>query len=169
MTVNGRISLYEFNPGLFVSGYTKSKTLEGGDCEIYLQDGEIEYFVYGYYNDGKIKTEKIKTQFVINYDHNTFVLAENAIFVDNLNEREEDEDIEDEYEDIEDEYEEIEEEYEELEEGDEEYIDIEYTYYRNELSKNFVKEILKKNDDGEKEIDIDKLFEYLDNKKVVLK
>ena len=81
LTVNGRINLSEYHPALIVTGHTKAHTLEGGDCEIYIQDGIIDYFVLGNFNSGILHTKKIKTQFVINNEHHLIVDCEDAIFI----------------------------------------------------------------------------------------
>ncbi|WP_299326108.1 hypothetical protein [uncultured Maribacter sp.] len=81
LTVNGRINLSEYHPGLIVTGHTKAHTLEGGDCEIHIQDGIIDYFVLGNFNSGILHTKKIKTQFIINNEHHLIVDCEDAIFI----------------------------------------------------------------------------------------
>lgn len=82
LTVNGCIDLSEDYPGLIVTGFTKAQTLEGGDCEIYIEDGAFDYYVYGHYNHGILKTGNVKTQFVINSDHHLIVSSKKAIFID---------------------------------------------------------------------------------------
>jgi Leucine-rich repeat (LRR) protein len=83
LTVSGRIALYESLPGLYVSGATSGDTLEGGDCEIYVQDGTFKYFVYGYYNDGTLDAGKVVTPWVINSNHDLRVTSEGARTIDN--------------------------------------------------------------------------------------
>jgi Leucine-rich repeat (LRR) protein len=75
LVVDGRIQLYEATPGLYVGGSTKANTLEGGDCEIYLQHGTFACFVYGYYNDGTLETGGVDTPWVINSNHDLRVAA----------------------------------------------------------------------------------------------
>jgi hypothetical protein len=82
LTVNGKIELYEYTPGLFVGGFTQAETLGGGDCEIYIQDGAFTYFIHGYYNDGILKTGAVNVPWVINNDHCLVTTAPDALFVD---------------------------------------------------------------------------------------
>lgn len=83
LKVDGRIRLYDSRPGLYVGGSTTAETLEGGDCEAYLQDGRFTYFVYGYYNDGTLETSTVDTPWVINSNHDLRVDAPNAKTIDN--------------------------------------------------------------------------------------
>ncbi|MFG3702532.1 hypothetical protein ACGF5C_32355 [Micromonospora sp. NPDC047620] len=83
LTVSGPIALYEFLPGLYVGGTTRAETLEGGDCEIYIQDGTFTHLVYGYYNDGILEACTVETPWVINYNHDLSVSAPDARLVDN--------------------------------------------------------------------------------------
>jgi len=83
LKVDGRIQLYEGLPGLYVGGSTTAETLEGGDCEIYIQDAKLTYFVYGYYNDGTLETGDLKTPWVINSDHDLRVTSDKARTIDN--------------------------------------------------------------------------------------
>jgi hypothetical protein len=83
LTVNGEIALYESTPSLYVGCFTQAETLEGGDCEIYINDGAFTYLVYGYYNDGILETGQIEVPWVINSDHDLRVAAPNALFIDN--------------------------------------------------------------------------------------
>jgi hypothetical protein len=83
LTVNGRINLPEEHPGLIVTGFTKAHTLEGSDCEIYIQDGEFDYFVHGDYASGILEAGTVKTQFVINTDHHLVINSSTAIFINN--------------------------------------------------------------------------------------
>ena len=83
LTVKGRIALYENTPGLYVSGTTRAQTLEGGDCEIYVQDGTFEYLVYGYYNDGILETGNVTVPWIINSNHDLRVMNKGARTVDN--------------------------------------------------------------------------------------
>lgn len=89
LTVHGRIASYETYPGLYVGGVTRAETLEAGDCEVYIQDGEFSYMVYGYYNDGILETGTVATPWVINSDHYMVLHAPGAYLVD---ERGEDDD-----------------------------------------------------------------------------
>jgi Leucine-rich repeat (LRR) protein len=84
LTVNGRIALYDSTPGLFVRGKTTAETLEGGDCEIYIDTGTFKYFVYGYYNDGILETGKVEVPWVINSDHDLRVSSDTAKRIDNF-------------------------------------------------------------------------------------
>ncbi|MEV8633731.1 hypothetical protein AB0395_18935 [Streptosporangium sp. NPDC051023] len=84
LTVTGQIALYEYTPGLYVGGFTRAETLEGGDCEIYVKDGAFTHLVYGYYNDGTLETGEIETPWVINSDHDLRVNAPGAYRVDNM-------------------------------------------------------------------------------------
>lgn len=86
LTVRGQIALYESMPALYVGGYTRALTLEGGDAEVYINDGEFTYFVYGYYNDGTLATGTVKTPWVIQSDHDMDVTAPGAYLVDNYGE-----------------------------------------------------------------------------------
>lgn len=81
LTVEGGIDLFEYYPGLIVSGFTKAKILVGGDCEIYIKDGKFDYYVCGHHNDGVLATGKVDTQFVINSGHALEVTSDNAIFI----------------------------------------------------------------------------------------
>lgn len=84
LTVRGPIELYEGFPGLYVGGHTTADTLEGGDCEIYIQDGTFKYLVYGYYNDGILSAAgTVAVPWVINSDHHLAVEADGACWVDN--------------------------------------------------------------------------------------
>lgn len=83
LTVSGPIALYGSLPGLYVGGTTRAETLEGGDCEIYIQDGAFTHLVYGDYNNGILETRTVKTPWVINYDHDLRVSAPGARLVDN--------------------------------------------------------------------------------------
>lgn len=83
LDVNGRIALPDATPGLFVSGETRALTLEGGECEIYIREGTFEYLVYGFGNEGILKTGRIKTPWVINEGHELRVMVRDAIKVDN--------------------------------------------------------------------------------------
>jgi hypothetical protein len=84
LTVAGPIALYEPTPGLYVGGDTRAETLEGGDAEIYIQDGTFTYLVYGHYNDGILETGTVATPWVINSDHDLRVEAPGAYLVDNF-------------------------------------------------------------------------------------
>lgn len=83
LTVSGPIALYASLPGLYVGGTTRAETLEGGDCEIYIQDGTFTHLVYGDYNNGILETRTVETPWVINYDHDLRVSAPGARLVDN--------------------------------------------------------------------------------------
>ncbi|MGW1659251.1 leucine-rich repeat domain-containing protein [Streptomyces atratus] len=83
LTVSGPIALYASLPGLYVGGTTRAETLEGGDCEIYIQDGTFTYLVYGDYNSGILETCTVETPWVINFDHDLRVDAPGARVVDN--------------------------------------------------------------------------------------
>ncbi|MFI8813200.1 MULTISPECIES: hypothetical protein [unclassified Streptomyces] len=83
LTVSGPIALYGSLPGLYVGGTTWAETLEGGDCEIYIQEGTFTHLVYGDYNHGILETRTIETPWVINYDHDLRVSAPGARLVDN--------------------------------------------------------------------------------------
>ncbi|MFD0042464.1 hypothetical protein ACFVIZ_33030 [Streptomyces anulatus] len=83
LTVSGPIALYGSLPGLYVGGTTRAETLEGGDCEIYIQDGTFTHLVYGDYNNGILETCTVETPWVINYDHDLRVDAPGARLVDN--------------------------------------------------------------------------------------
>lgn len=83
LTVSGPIALYGSLPGLYVGGSTRAETLEGGDCEIYIQDGAFTHLVYGDYNNGILETRTVETPWVINYDHDLRVTAPGARLVDN--------------------------------------------------------------------------------------
>lgn len=87
LTVNGPIALYETTPGLCVQGTTRAETLEGGDAEIYIEDGAFTYLVYGYYNHGILDTGVVDTPWVINSDHDLRVTAPGARRIDNFNPR----------------------------------------------------------------------------------
>jgi hypothetical protein len=84
LTVRGPIELYEYHPGLYVGGYTRAETLEGGDCEIYIGDGSFTHLVYGYYNDGILQTGTVEVPWVIRSDHDMRVTAPGAFLVDNF-------------------------------------------------------------------------------------
>ncbi|MFE3947755.1 hypothetical protein ACFXPV_38745 [Streptomyces sp. NPDC059118] len=83
LTVSGPIALYESLPGLYVGGTTRAETLEGGDCEIHIQDGTFTHLVYGDYNNGILEARTVETPWVINYDHDLRVSAPGARLVDN--------------------------------------------------------------------------------------
>ncbi|MER5418814.1 hypothetical protein [Streptosporangium roseum] len=83
LTVTGPIALYENNPGLYVEGTTRAETLEGGDAEIYIQDGVFTHLVYGYYNHGILEAGEVETPWVINSDHDLRISAPGARHVDN--------------------------------------------------------------------------------------
>ncbi|MEU9095448.1 hypothetical protein [Streptomyces sp. NPDC048428] len=83
LTVSSPIALYGSLPGLYVGGTTRAETLEGGDCEIYIQNGTFTYLVYGDYNNGILETRTVETPWVINYDHDLRVSAPGARLVDN--------------------------------------------------------------------------------------
>ena len=61
LTVNGCIAIYEDRPALYVGGYTRAETLEGGDAEIYIHDGAFTHFVYGWYNHGSLEAGVVDT------------------------------------------------------------------------------------------------------------
>ncbi|GIJ43169.1 hypothetical protein Val02_00550 [Virgisporangium aliadipatigenens] len=84
LTVAGPIELYQYHPSLYVGGFTRAETLEGGDCEIVVGDGAFTYLVYGYYNDGILRTGAVEVPWVINSDHDLDVDAPAARFVDNF-------------------------------------------------------------------------------------
>jgi hypothetical protein len=84
LTVAGPIELYEYHPSLYVRGFTRAETLEGGDCEIVVGDGAFTHLVYGYYNDGILRTGPVEVPWVINSDHDLDVDAPGALFVDNF-------------------------------------------------------------------------------------
>ncbi|MBG0814306.1 hypothetical protein [Planomonospora sp. ID82291] len=83
LTVSGRIALYDTIPGLYVEGTTRAETLEGGDAEIYIQDGVFTHLVYGYYNHGILEAGRVETPWVINSDHDLRITAPGARRVDN--------------------------------------------------------------------------------------
>lgn len=83
LTVKGRIASYDYTPGIFVSGHTRGETLEGGDCEVYVGNATIDYFVYGYYNDGILEAGSVEVPWVINSNHHLCVSAKEAVWVDN--------------------------------------------------------------------------------------
>ncbi|MBG0830422.1 hypothetical protein HS041_21925 [Planomonospora sp. ID67723] len=83
LTVSGRIALYDNTPGLYVEGTTRAETLEGGDAEIYIQDGVFTHLVYGYYNHGILEAGRVETPWVINSDHDLRITAPGARHVDN--------------------------------------------------------------------------------------
>lgn len=83
LTVHGRILLPERFPGLYVSGFTRADTLEGGDSRIYIGDGAFRYFVSGYYNDGVLSAGTVQTPWVINEDHDLRLAAADAYWIDN--------------------------------------------------------------------------------------
>ncbi|MFH9198316.1 hypothetical protein ACH4KT_12820 [Streptomyces anulatus] len=83
LTVSGPIALYGALPGLHVGGTTRAETLEGGDCEIHIQDGAFTHLVYGDYNHGILEARTVETPWVINYDHDLRVSAPGARLVDN--------------------------------------------------------------------------------------
>jgi Leucine-rich repeat (LRR) protein len=83
LTVSGPIELYDDEPGLYVGGTTRAETLEGGDCEIYINDGTFTHLVYGFYNHGILETGTVETPWVINSDHHLDVSAPGARLVDN--------------------------------------------------------------------------------------
>ncbi|GAA3447763.1 hypothetical protein [Planomonospora venezuelensis] len=83
LTVSGPIALYDSTPGLYVEGTTRAETLEGGDAEIYIQDGVFTHLVYGYYNHGILEAGRVQTPWVINSDHDLRITAPDARHVDN--------------------------------------------------------------------------------------
>jgi hypothetical protein len=83
LTVHGRIALYEHQPSLHVEGFTRAETLEGGDAEVYINDGAFTHLVYGDYNHGTLLTGTVETPWVINYDHHMLVTAPGAQRIDN--------------------------------------------------------------------------------------
>jgi Leucine-rich repeat (LRR) protein len=83
LTVGGAVAAYEPTPGVYVGGFTRAETLEGGDAEVYLGDGAFTHFVYGYYNDGILETGRVDTPWVVNADHDLRVTAPGATRVDN--------------------------------------------------------------------------------------
>ncbi|GAA3214729.1 hypothetical protein ACFO1B_12445 [Dactylosporangium siamense] len=84
LTVGGAVAAYEATPGVYVGGFTRAETLEGGDAEVYLGDGAFTCFVYGHYNDGILETGRIDTPWVVNSDHDLRVTAPGATRVDNF-------------------------------------------------------------------------------------
>jgi hypothetical protein len=79
LTVGGRIWLEDYTPGLFVKGFTRAETLEGGNAEIYIQDGAFTYLVYGFYIHGTLQTGVVETPWVITSScHDMEVTAPNA-------------------------------------------------------------------------------------------
>ncbi|MFC5002550.1 hypothetical protein ACFPIJ_32550 [Dactylosporangium cerinum] len=84
LTVGGAVAAYEATPGVYVGGFTRAETLEGGDAEVYLGDGAFTYFVYGHYNDGILETGRVDTPWVVNFDHDLRVTAPGATRVDNF-------------------------------------------------------------------------------------
>ncbi len=93
LTVDGPIALYETTPGLWVGGRTRGETLEGGDCEIYIGEGEFTYLVYGYYNDGILETGTVRVPWVVNDNHDLRVSASDAKMVDNHGDDDDDADF----------------------------------------------------------------------------
>ncbi|GII05232.1 hypothetical protein Pta02_72400 [Planobispora takensis] len=83
LTVSGPIALYDDTPGLYVEGTTRAETLEGGDAEIYIQDGVFTHLVYGHYNHGILEAGRVETPWVIDYDHDLRITAPGARHVDN--------------------------------------------------------------------------------------
>ncbi|MBN2400332.1 MAG: hypothetical protein JXI33_08355 [Candidatus Aminicenantes bacterium] len=89
LDVRGRIALYDETPGLFVTGATRARTLEGGECEIRIQDGTFDFLVYGDGDEGVIFAGKVGTRWVINADHELRIQAGDAIWIDNEGDSEE--------------------------------------------------------------------------------
>jgi hypothetical protein len=85
LTVTGPIELYEHRPALYVGGFTRAETLEGGDCEICIGNGAITHLVYGYYNDGILDAGRVEVPWVINSDHDLRITAPDAAWIDNFN------------------------------------------------------------------------------------
>jgi hypothetical protein len=83
LDVRGRIALYDETPGLFVSGATRAKSLEGGGCEIRIQDGTFDLLVYGQGDEGIIAAKKVGTRWVINEGHELRFRAGDAVWIDN--------------------------------------------------------------------------------------
>ncbi len=84
LTVSGSIALYDERPGLWVGGVTRAETLEGGDCEIYIGAGKLDYIVYGEYNHGILDTGAVEVPWVINSDHDMRVNAPGARWINNF-------------------------------------------------------------------------------------
>ncbi len=83
LDVKGRIALYDSTPGLFVTGTTRAQTLEGGECEIFIQDGTFEFLVYGESDEGVLAAGKVGTRWVINSGHDLRIKAKDAVWIDN--------------------------------------------------------------------------------------
>lgn len=83
LNVKGRIALYDPTPGLFVTGTTRARTLEGGGCEIHIQDGTFEFLVYGQSDEGVLAAGKVGTRWVINAGHDLRIQAKDAVWIDN--------------------------------------------------------------------------------------
>lgn len=83
LTVRGDIALYETTPGLFVGGTTNAETLQGGDCELYINGGTFTHLVYGYYNDGILDAGRVTVPWVINSNHDLRLSPGGARLVDN--------------------------------------------------------------------------------------
>ena len=84
LTVGGTLAVYDPAPGVYVRGFTRAETLEGGDAELYLGDGAFTYLVHGYHNDGILQTGRVDTPWVVNSDHDLRVTAPGALRVDNF-------------------------------------------------------------------------------------
>lgn len=83
LIVDGDIALYDSYPGLWVGGKTTADSLQGGDTEIYIGAGRFKHCVYGYHNDGTLKTGAVETPWVINEEHDLRVPRGNEKRIDN--------------------------------------------------------------------------------------
>ncbi len=80
LTVNGRIDLYGYLPGLYVSGFTRGETLECEDCEVYVS-GTITYAVYFCGNEG-MGFPDVDAPWVINHGRMLSCEPDEALIVD---------------------------------------------------------------------------------------
>jgi hypothetical protein len=83
LTVHGEIALYEPTPCLYIGGFTRAETLEGGDREVYIHDGAFTYLVYWFYNDAPLRAASIEVPWVLSEVPGLSVTAPNAFFIDN--------------------------------------------------------------------------------------
>ncbi len=83
LTVEGRIALYDYTPSLIVQGITRAETLEGGDCEVYVDTAILDFYLYGFMSDGILETGELTAPYVINYGHHLVTNLENSVSIDN--------------------------------------------------------------------------------------
>jgi Leucine-rich repeat (LRR) protein/predicted DNA-binding WGR domain protein len=80
LTVKGDIHLDD-DPYLYVTGTTRAESLVGGNAWIRLHDAEFKYAVIGFYNDGSLHAKKVVTPWVVSFDHDLELEAEDAYWV----------------------------------------------------------------------------------------